>query len=433
MKRFIFILIALTIAVGCSKTETTPKLPVANIILSPGSNISAGATVQLSAVNSIDYYNRMLSYRWSIISEPAGSSAQLLNTNQAITYLIPDVTGSYVVQLVVDDGILTSMPVSATINAGSGYPNLSISYTPSSPLSGQVITLNASGSTDPNNKLLNFTWSFIAKPAGSNATINNANQPIANFIPDQNGVYVIELRGTNGMFTSTTQTSITVGSGVPVASFNFSPATANTGQVINLVSTSSDPNGYPLTYTYSFVYVPSGSKSVINNANQAVANFIPDVTGNYVIKLTVKDPYFTTFTQSTITISTSGVPYITYAGPTPQNTDPLSTVQVFGNAVNPNNNTMTYTWTFVSLPSGSSTKFINTGTAVSNITDPSFIADVQGQYVLSLTVKDNITGYQSTPSNVVVTALSPFWTITQTAVLYPTQTGWAPAQPISVF
>lgn len=58
---------------------------------------------------------------------------------------------------------------------------------------GETVQLNGSLSIDPDGDELKFTWTVEKKPDGSQATIKNASQAIANFIPDKVGVYTIKL------------------------------------------------------------------------------------------------------------------------------------------------------------------------------------------------------------------------------------------------
>ena len=54
-------------------------------------------------------------------------------------------------------------------------------------------------------------------------------------------------------------------------------------------SGSSDPDGDTITYSWVFDTVPVGNTATLNNAITATPNFTPNVTGTYVIQLTVVD------------------------------------------------------------------------------------------------------------------------------------------------
>lgn len=63
--------------------------------------------VQLDGVNSFDRDGDTLTYQWQFVSKPAGSVVELQNEHQQQSQFVPDVAGTYVVELVVSDGIDT--------------------------------------------------------------------------------------------------------------------------------------------------------------------------------------------------------------------------------------------------------------------------------------------------------------------------------------
>lgn len=85
-------------------------------------SVATGSTVNLDGSTSGDANGDFLTYRWSILSKPAGSAAALSNASSVTASLVPDVPGDYLLGLVVSDGVLTS-PLSMTkvgaISSGS--------------------------------------------------------------------------------------------------------------------------------------------------------------------------------------------------------------------------------------------------------------------------------------------------------------------------
>src|SRR5690606_34911732 len=95
------------------RISTVNSAPVANA----GSDIAAteGDTVELDGSGSTDVDGDSLTYLWSLLSRPAGSSAELVGETLVNPTLEVDAPGLYVVQLIVSDGGLPSAPDTAVI------------------------------------------------------------------------------------------------------------------------------------------------------------------------------------------------------------------------------------------------------------------------------------------------------------------------------
>lgn len=91
------------------------SLPVAV----PGDDVtvSLGSTVTLDASNSYSPNLNALTYAWTLISAPIGSSATLLNSADVSPSITLDVQGDYQLSLVVNDGINSSLVSVMTITS----------------------------------------------------------------------------------------------------------------------------------------------------------------------------------------------------------------------------------------------------------------------------------------------------------------------------
>ncbi|MDO8586726.1 MAG: PKD domain-containing protein [Armatimonadota bacterium] len=83
-------------------------------------SVVAGAEVQLDGIGSSDANGDTLTYTWSFVSKPAGSSATLANASSSTASFITDEAGAYVVSLVVNDGLIDSDSSNVTIVATGG-------------------------------------------------------------------------------------------------------------------------------------------------------------------------------------------------------------------------------------------------------------------------------------------------------------------------
>jgi hypothetical protein len=91
--------------------------PVANA--GTGQSVSAGAAVTLDGSGSFDANGDSLLFQWTLTTRPAGSLAVLSSPYTAVTTFIADVPGTYIAQLVVNDGTANSDPDTVQVLAAS--------------------------------------------------------------------------------------------------------------------------------------------------------------------------------------------------------------------------------------------------------------------------------------------------------------------------
>jgi hypothetical protein len=83
--------------------------------------VSVGYEVNLTGDGSYDDDGDTLTYSWSFISVPSESTAVLNNPTSVYPTFTPDLGGTYVVQLIVNDGTEDSAPDTVTISVAGEY------------------------------------------------------------------------------------------------------------------------------------------------------------------------------------------------------------------------------------------------------------------------------------------------------------------------
>jgi PKD domain-containing protein len=296
--------------------------PIANPGQAPAAAVAVGQAYQLDGSGSTDPQKRALTYAWTFASLPVGSAASFADPTVVNPSFIPDVAGSYMVDLVVSNGVLESGPASITIEAGPCGVQAPVPGTlvasPGAPAVGQVVQLSAPDAADADvggdcglAQTLAYAWSLAAMPVGSTAALTDATSAIPSFTPDVTGDYTLALTLTDstGLSGSATLTLTAgpCGQNAPTALLgtlnpvvttpgdDVTAADVAPGDVVQLdASASSDADATscsladPLTYAWSFDALPPGSTTALNSAERN-PSFTADVPGAYRVRLTVTD------------------------------------------------------------------------------------------------------------------------------------------------
>jgi len=184
------------------------RAPVANA----GFDLNGTETIPMTLDGraSFDPDGDDLTFSWSILSAPAGSTVSIVGENGATASLTPDVEGVYVVELEVSDGEFVSTDT-ATLTVGPfNHPpvgTLTIAGG-AQVLAGASVIATATFS-DADGDPLEFTWTLDA-PDGSAATlVLSGDETQATFTADVPGDYALSVSVTDGAKTAGAQVTVT--------------------------------------------------------------------------------------------------------------------------------------------------------------------------------------------------------------------------------
>ena len=375
---------SLAVSTTITLTNTAPVANAGN-----DQPVDLDGSVQLNGSASSDIDGQILAFQWQIVEAPSGSSAYLDNPGSIMPTLFGiDEPGNYRVGLIVNDGFVESAQDSVLISTNNVPPVANAGNDIGGRAVGDSVTLNGSASTDRDGDSLSYSWAFTdAIPAGSGAAIENPNSAMASFTIDEKGSYEVELTVSDGEASNTDIVLVNVGNTSPIAEAGANQDVQVDEEVKLSASGSIDIDGDNLSFIWSFIDKPAASSASISNNNSVNASFIPDVAGTYVIQLLVDDGEAQhTDSMEVYVDAIINQPPIANAGPD-QSFDQIGELVMLngGGSTDPENDTLTYIWTFTDKPSGSTVVLIGADTAT-----PSFIPDVAGQYTVQLSVNDGL-------------------------------------------
>jgi PKD domain len=384
----------------------TAICPVSNVApisnAGPNQSVTTATTVTLNGSDSSDADGNPLTYLWSFVSLPAGSGATLTGPTTVRPTFLADRTGQYIVQLIVNDGVVSSTPARVTITTTPGNTAPVANAGPDQTVQvGALVTLNGSGSSDVDGNPLTYQWMFLSVPPGSTAQLRNPTTAMPTFMASIAGQYEVKLLVNDGTVTSLQDTvtiTTTGGNTAPVANAGPDQSVQVSATVTLNGSGSNDADRNPLSYDWSFASMPPGSTATLSNPTAVGPSFVVDKAGLYVAQLIVNDGTMnSTPDTATVTVAIGNTAPVANAGPD-QTVAVSASVVLDGNASTDADRTaLTYQWSLTGKPAGSTATLANFTTAM-----PRFTADVAGRYIGQLIVNDGTVS--SAPDTVIVTA-----------------------------
>lgn len=287
---------------GVAEVNATP---IANA--GPDQVVPADVAVLLEGTASFDEDGDSLSYTWSFEFVPEGSALTVDSItpngdgSASAPSFQPDVVGTYVLGLKVNDGKLWSDPDFVVIKTETPedlpVANAGVDQVVDQ---GSSVCLDGSESYDPSGLPLTYYWGIVSLPELSDlesGDLTNADTSEMCFVADARGIYTFTLEVSNGLVTSLADAAnvTAVGdNGEPIANAGEDKAGQDcTWHALNATG-SVDPDGDSLKYFWEIQSKPSAS-AVHNDSSfnpdrySPSPTFFADQAGVYVLSLTVFD------------------------------------------------------------------------------------------------------------------------------------------------
>jgi len=220
-------------------------------------DVTVGSTVTLTGAASSDANGDGLSFNWNFVSTPAGSSAQLASRFTVAPSFVADVAGSYVVGVLVSDGIVINYDIVViTANDGSALP--------AAPLGLQAVAGDA---------FVTLSWTAVDGATGYMVYWNNT----GNVTTSDNWF---------GPWTSGTVVSLSgLTNGTP---YYYRVAAVNaSGEGPMSAEVSATPTGPPPTYSVGGTV--SGLTGTVTLQNNAADDLVIDADSSFTFDTAVND------------------------------------------------------------------------------------------------------------------------------------------------
>ena len=266
------------------------QAPVASFTAAPNP-ATVGQTVQLDAAASSDPDGTIASYAWDLDNDGQFDDASGATASRSFAS-----AGTFTVRLRVTDDKGAAGTATSTIIVNSAPPPLnqapiaSFTATPNPATVGQTVQLNAAASSDPDGTIASYAWDLDNDGQFDDATGVTASRSFATA-----GTYTVRLRVTDDKGATGTATVAVAVNAVPVpvpspvnrppvASFTASPSAPLEFDTVQLVSTSSDPDGTIVSYAWD---LDNDGQFDDSSSRAPIVRF--GARGPYVVSLRVTD------------------------------------------------------------------------------------------------------------------------------------------------
>ncbi len=247
--------------------------------------------VTLDGTSSSDPDGDGLTYMWTQVSGPAVTLDDATSATPTFTIPLDAVATAIVFELVVNDGFVDSAPDQVMIMAQNESPIADAGLDQDDPRPNSVVTLDGSGSSDPDGDTLTYMWTQVSGPAVTLDDPTAVNPTFTIPVAAVTTPIVFQLVVNDGFVDSAPDTvTIMAQNEAPVAEAGIDQNNVIPGNSIGLDGTgSTDADGDPLTYMWTQV---SGTPVTLDDATSATPTFeAPGGGGALVFQLVVNDGF----------------------------------------------------------------------------------------------------------------------------------------------
>jgi YD repeat-containing protein len=386
------------------------RAPQASFTATPNP-VPTGTAVNYDATASSDPDGTVTKYEWDL---DGNGSFETSTGNTATTSKTYASASTPAIGLRVTDNDGATGTTTRVLTVQNRLPAASFTLTPNPVVSGNSVSFNGSGSTDPDGTIVKYEWDFDGN--GSYETSTGATATTTKTFATAGSVTVgLRVTDNNGG-TATTTRALTVSNRAPTSSFTATPNPVPTGTIVNLSgAASSDPDGTIAKYEWDLD--GNGTYETSTGATTTTTKTFA-TPGGFTVGLRVTDNLGLTATSTkTITVQNRAPLASATATPNPVTVNTAASLNASASS-DPDGTVVKYEWNL----DGNGNYELNTGAIPT--TTKTFTSS--GDQTIGLRVTDNngatatttfVLKVQSNYSNVVAATpgLIDYWRMAETA------------------
>lgn len=354
--------------------------------------VAEGGSVTLDPYGSTDLDGTQLSAEFAALVGPDGQGAGLVPGSDGQVSVTPTGAGAYLASLSVDDvqGVATDQVLVVTPDENVRPVARILAAQPA--VVGGEVALDGRQSYDLNGDILTYAWAVLSAPAGSVAPIA-ATGPDATFVPDVDGLYVVQLIASDALAGSVPATYVIDTTGILPAAVVGGDVLADPGGVAALDGGASIAD-IP-AYAWSVTGLTGNALGALSDPALAIPDLAlfgtaPDFEAT-VAQLVVRDGDRLSLPQTVYATTGNARPQTNVAATLEAPTGNAFSVDGGLYASDLNGDALSYEWSLIFRPDGSVARIDPANPGAQSITGQglSFTPDRTGLYLLQLTVRDN--------------------------------------------
>ncbi|MFO0850510.1 MAG: right-handed parallel beta-helix repeat-containing protein [Gemmataceae bacterium] len=416
--------VSLTVTTTAGLRQDVPLSPLAVSNLNPVAELVAAPTADVPTGSSFTVQARLrdqgaadlgsLLYTWAVNGAPVAGPFPLILT-PALSYT-PAAAGPYTVTLAVTDKDGGTNTLRYTVTAAGALPAAVIAVL-SQGQEGTTVHARADLTAVRNQDDLTFAWQAV-KNGVLYAAVTGKARPNFEFIPDDNGTYVVTLRVTGpGTDVTAPPRAVTVANIAPQPAIGYAgpaPTSFPAGVSISYQASVTDP-GTADTQTYLWQVTDALTGQSVATASGQSFPFTPSAAGTYLVRLTATDDDAGAGVTMTELVVTAAPRAVAITGPT---TGTEGGPLTFGSSITPPAGGVGFRYFWEArrndqlVASASSPAFTTTPLGFT------FIPPDNGTYVVSLRVVGADQSGATTSQAVTVANVPPTVTLTPSAGPY---------------